>query len=109
MPMTIAAPLLVSFEPAIIREWETLVMHHLNTSGNLSPTEFASLRHVANGLINTVPNDHRNLLIAMRLACFDGRRGLVLTDLGWRQLERADPATWCAVPPMSSFSRQIEK
>ena len=62
-----------------------IVMHHLNTSANLSPTEFASLRHVANGLINTVPNDHRNLLIAMRLACFDGRRGLVLTDLGWRQ------------------------
>jgi hypothetical protein len=84
-------------------------MHHLNTSTNLSPTEFASLRHVANGLINTVPNDHRNLLIAMRLACFDGRRGLVLTDLGWRHLERADPATWRPAPPVNSFPRQIGK
>jgi hypothetical protein len=84
-------------------------MHHLNTSANLSPTEFASLRHVANGLIGTVPKEHRNLLIAMRLACFDGRRGLVLTDLGWNQLERADPTTWRAVPPLPSFSRQIGK
>jgi len=71
-------------------KWGTIAMHHLNTNATLSPTEFASLRHVANGLVSTVPIDHVNLLIAMRLACFDGRQGLVITDLGWHQLECAD-------------------
>jgi len=99
----------MSFEPAIIREWETIVMHHLNTNATLSPTEFASLRHVANGLISTVPKEHRNLLIAMRLACFDGRQGLVLTDLGWHRLERADPTAWRGTASINPFSRQIGK
>ena len=84
-------------------------MHHLHTNATLSPTEFASLRHLANGLISTVPNDHRNLLIAMRLACFDGRQGLVLTDLGWHRLERADSTAWRGAASINQLSRQIGK
>lgn len=56
----------------------------------LSPTEFASLRRVANGLINTVPREHHDLFLNMGLAQLDGLDGLALTAHGQLRLEWED-------------------
>jgi hypothetical protein len=77
-------------------------MYRRSTNATLSLTEFASLRRMANGSASTIPSAHRNLLISMRLVCFDGLAGLVLTELGRQRLECRDLKAWdggCAPPP----------
>jgi hypothetical protein len=71
-----------------------------NRSSNaiLSPTEFASLRRVANGLVNTVPREHKDTLLAMELVQYAGLDGVVLSDIGWRRLAREDPKASRPVP-----------
>jgi hypothetical protein len=66
---------------------------HRNANAALSPTEFAALRRVAGGLINTVVSEHRIVLLGMELIQFDGLDGLSLTELGWLRLEREVPKT----------------
>jgi hypothetical protein len=73
-------------------------MANQSANGTLSPTEFASLRHVANGLVNTVPREHKDTLFAMELVQYAGLDGVVLSDIGWRRLEREDPKAWRRVP-----------
>jgi hypothetical protein len=82
-------------------------MHRRSTNATLSPTEFASLRRMANGSTSTIPSAHRNLLISMRLACFDGLAGLVLTELGWQRLECKDVKAWDggSAPPADPTAR----
>ena len=83
-------------------------MHRRSTNATLSPTEFASLRQMANGSAGPIPSAHRNLLISMRLACFDGLAGLVLTELGRQRLECRDLKAWgggSAAPPPGSIVR----
>jgi len=73
-------------------------MANRSSNATLSPTEFASLRHVANGLVNTVPREHRDTLFAMDLVQYVGFDGVALSDVGWRRLEREDPKAWRQVP-----------
>ena len=61
----------------------------------LSPTEFASLRRVSNGLVNTVSSEHKDVLLAMGLV-FEGLDGLEVTAVGRRRLERS-PRPWRGV------------
>jgi hypothetical protein len=42
-------------------------MANRNAKAPLSPTEFSSLRHVANGLVRAVPREHKDTLFAMAL------------------------------------------
>jgi hypothetical protein len=73
-------------------------MANRSSNAALSPTEFASLRHVANGLVNTVPREHKDILFAMELVQYAGLDGMVLSDIGWRRLEREDPKAWRRLP-----------
>jgi hypothetical protein len=73
-------------------------MANRSSNATLSPTEFASLRRVANGLVNTVPREHKDTLFAMELVQYAGLDGVVLSDIGWRRLEREDPKAWRQVP-----------
>jgi len=72
----------------------------------LSPTEFASLRRVASGLLNTVPSEHKDTLLAMELVQFDGLDGVMLSDLGWRRLEREDPKVRRRAPASNRFDHR---
>ena len=60
-----------------------------NPNATLSPTELASLRHVSNGLANTVPDRHRDLFITMGLVTADDIGGLVVTEVGQRRLRQS--------------------
>jgi hypothetical protein len=81
-------------------------MYRRSTNATLSPTEFASLQRMANGSAGTISSAHRNLLISMRLVCFDGLAGLVLTELGRQRLECRDLKAWgggsASSPPRST-------
>jgi hypothetical protein len=49
--------------------------------------EVASLRRVANGLTNEIPDAHTTVLTAMMLIERVGASGLVRTDIGRQRLE----------------------
>jgi hypothetical protein len=74
----------------------------------LSPTEFASLRQIANGLSKTVSREHIDTLIDMELVHF-GLSGLAVTDRGQLRLEREDPEAWRGAPATNPFDRSPDK
>jgi hypothetical protein len=58
-----------------------------SSNAPLSPMEVASLRRVASGRTNEIPEAHRTVLTAMTLVERVGDSDLVLTDLGRHRLE----------------------
>ena|SRR5712664_354431 len=63
-------------------------------SSSLSLAELGSLRQMANCRVNTVPDNHKIRFIAMRLAEYDPREGLVVSELGWLRLEYEARRSW---------------
>jgi hypothetical protein len=70
----------------------------------LSPTEFASLRQIANGLSKAVSREHIDTLLDMELVHF-GLSGLAVSDRGRQRLEREDPEAWRGAPASNPFDR----
>jgi hypothetical protein len=71
----------------------------------LSPTEFASLRSIATGIIHAIPPQHIDLLLKMELIEVGGFNGFVLTDHGRRRLPLQDAHAWLEPPHRSRDTR----
>jgi hypothetical protein len=82
-----------------------LIVPSRNPNAILSPTEFASLRRVANGLGNNIPVEHKDVLLAMGLVQFDDLGRLALTETGARRFERDASTAWRGPTAANPFDR----
>ena len=69
-----------------------------NSNAALSATDLISLHRMTSGLVDTVPSEHKDLLLAIKLVRLDHVTSLVLTEAGRQRLEREDPRVWQCTP-----------
>ena len=53
---------------------------------------------MTSGLVDTIPSEHKDLLLAIKLVRLDHVTGLILTKAGRQRLEREDPRVWQCIP-----------